>query len=275
MRTSLKALLFAALGLSLVQPVEAAIVAGSTVVIKEGLDGGYGGGAFWVTHPSNTADNYASFCVERDEYFSYGRSYTVTDINTAIAKNGGINIPNDAGDNISVGTAWIYSGYRGVGNAAWNSFATANSVDVTYDPWGRAIQAVIWRLEDEVYASETQTIADASSNSWWHFITGNSSTSAAKALILWNYVTAGTGGAGFSGVGGAKGDYTVASGNRVVVMNIKHPTTNVVAQSQLAYGDGDQLIPPPEVPEPATIAIWGLGLGIAGLVKFSRRRTKK
>lgn len=29
----------------------------------------------------------------------------------------------------------------------------------------------------------------------------------------------------------------------------------------------------PVVPEPATLAIWGLGLGIAGLVKFRRRQT--
>ncbi len=268
MRTSLKALLFASLGLFLVQRADASIGMGDIVTVNYG--GPHGApGAFWVDKTSTSpADAYASFCVEKDEFFTPGSPYKVADVNSSIATKGGIN--TDSGDTISKGTAAIYAGYRGAGDAAWNAFASLNSFSASNLGWGDAVQVVIWRLEEE---QATNSYAGSSDN--------------AKVNLLWNWVTAVSGGAGFGGVGTgmgnnplnlgtlAMGNYTVASGNRVVVMNIKHPTNNAVAQSQLAYGNGDALIPPPEVPEPATIAIWGLGLGIAGLVKLSRRKTKK
>lgn len=195
-----------------------------TVKMNYGPYNGNGGGEFSAqTSPSVGSvnlGNFLTFCVEDNEYFSPGSTYSYIINSGAVA--GGISgqdatDPNTglSMDNISIGTAWLYSQFR-LGNIAVNTTTAAEN-----------LQVAIWYLEGET----------------------SSLTSGATTLL--SQAETGTGKSDYAGLeedsGGAYG---------VVVMNL-YSTSPVVTGAQAVniggttyYVAQDQLA---VVPEAATI----------------------
>ena len=136
-------LVFAALfGLMSSAPSLAAIVnPGDSIVFSAATnrDGGLsgGGGAFQITDTTSGSSWY-SFCLERNEYISFGNTYKVGSIGLE-AVNGGYGGGNP--DPISLQTAYLYYryatgglGFTGPGSAVQQA----------------ALQYAFWFLEDEL-----------------------------------------------------------------------------------------------------------------------------
>lgn len=114
--------------------------------------GSTNGGEFIVTN-STTGSEWISFCLERDEYISFGLSYKVNDI-SSFAIAGGVN--TDSNDQLDYRTAYLYTKFRagtlsnydyGTGELRVNS---ANS-----------LQNAIWYIEQEI-----STGLDTQANNW-------------------------------------------------------------------------------------------------------------
>ena len=100
----------------------------------------YGGGAFIATVNQSgqlgpAGSSFATFCIEENEFFSLGGTYTYT-INPAGAVAGGVSGGNP--DPISFGTAYLYSQY----------LDDPNHLTLTGDKQ-QGIQEAIWYLEGE------------------------------------------------------------------------------------------------------------------------------
>jgi hypothetical protein len=93
----------------------------------------------YVEGKSKVGDKFDSFCIENNEYFSGGSTYYVQTPLDMVADNGGVN--TDAGYNLSVATAWLYSNFaKGqLSGYTYGSLASAN-----------ALQNAIWMLEGEI-----------------------------------------------------------------------------------------------------------------------------
>ena len=89
-------------------------------------EGYWNGGAFLVN------GEFASFCLERDEYFNWGVTYNGSISDSAI--RGGIN--TDSGDPLDHKTAWLYTQFL-------------NGVLGQTDSEKIALQLAIWRIEEE------------------------------------------------------------------------------------------------------------------------------
>lgn len=121
---------------------------------------GGGGGAFLVTsnnvkfagNPAgpNAIENgsFLTFCIEINEFISYGASYQ-TLANPAGAVHGGNGNTNP--DPLNASTQWLYWNFRqntlasyltGSTDAAWDALSTDNR--------NAAIQYTLWYLEDEI-----------------------------------------------------------------------------------------------------------------------------
>lgn len=88
------------------------------------------GGPFRLDLPG-TSNDFLTFCLEVDEYFTPGENLRVGSVSNQ-ALNGGIN--TDAGDVISGTTAFLYSRFR-AGDASYSN--------------GVYLQEAIWYLENE------------------------------------------------------------------------------------------------------------------------------
>lgn len=89
------------------------------------------GGPFRMDLPNGLVDDFLTFCLEADEYFTPGENLLVGSITTE-AKQGGVN--TNSGDPISGTTAFLYTMFRS---------NTSGYTD------GRVMQEAIWFLEQE------------------------------------------------------------------------------------------------------------------------------
>ena len=116
-----------------------------------------GGGEFKVYPWGSTEELFRSFCLETDEYISYGTKYRVNDISTE-ARHGGSGGPDP--DPISEQTAYLYHHFY------HNSLAGY----VHDDYHANLLQRAIWHFEEEGggATNEYTTLADAavSSGAW-------------------------------------------------------------------------------------------------------------
>jgi len=215
-----------------------------------------GGGEFVLTSPvfanPNNLDGFTlpskTFCLEENEFFHPGATYTVDNVNTLVANGGGIAGQDVVGgDTISQGTVWLYDHYLAVSgspNLSDITFGLSGNYKYSDDSWAEALQLVFWKLEDELTATDLAAFALNT-----------------KALDLLAYVTT----TAFVDLAAATANATLASDVRV--LNISD--SNGAAQSMLFLKQSNAVDP---TPEPASLVLWGLGAGLAGLVSYRRNR---
>ena len=96
-------------------------------ISNRNINGGYwNGGAFLVN------GEFATFCLERDEYFNWNTPYNGTIGNSAVG--GGMN--TDSGDPLDNRTAWLYTQFLN------GDFGKTDNEKI-------ALQLAIWRIEEE------------------------------------------------------------------------------------------------------------------------------
>lgn len=96
---------------------------------------------------THTLFSFESFCLELDEYFTPGGTYSATINPDNKAMNGGSN--TDVGDQISLGTAWLYGRFA-TGTLSGYDYSNAS---FRKQDAGK-LQEAIWALEDEIQMPE-------------------------------------------------------------------------------------------------------------------------
>ncbi|NLS91350.1 MAG: hypothetical protein GXX96_04090 [Planctomycetaceae bacterium] len=257
MKKALILMLVVALAGLLAQPASAAIDTGQEYRIDNLVDAGNNGGPFLMTQvvpdqPSNPISGgevFWTFCVQRNEYFSpTTNAYEVQKIQTFTELTAPKRYLTGYG-------AWVYDKFlNAVGTATWNGSTL-----------GSFTKANLGLLQKAMWASMTDGLATVggfdvglftqvgTANSWWTLTSsektaldnlGYGLTSFAAA---WNPVSGPATWAGQDYIGDI----------RVLVMvdgNVQDLVGRVTDDSS------------PNVPEPATLAIWSLlgGLTLAG-----------
>jgi len=131
-------LVFSALTLFGAQTVSAAdIVAGNFIKLNNGPGSGPGG-EFIASFLDNSG-SFSTFCLEKNEYFSYGQTLKVQAVNTA-AVSGGIGGGNP--DPLSYQSAWLYTQFRGGTLSSYGGANIANDAD--------SLQNAFWFFENEI-----------------------------------------------------------------------------------------------------------------------------
>jgi hypothetical protein len=118
---------------------------------------GFAGGAFTATD-TTTGFTWYAFCLEKNEYLSYGPSYTISDLSLTAITGGlgvgapGTTIPNSSsgGDPISSQTAYLYYLYSTGGLGFTGSGSAAQQ---------QALQYVFWYLENEIAAMPVDSLS--------------------------------------------------------------------------------------------------------------------
>lgn len=96
---------------------------------------------------THTLFSFESFCLELDEYFTPGGTYSATINPDNKAMNGGNN--TNSGDKISVGTAWLYERFAAGTLSGYDySNASARQIDAGQ------LQKAFWYLEGEIEVTE-------------------------------------------------------------------------------------------------------------------------
>lgn len=142
------------------QSAIAAVSVGDRIKFADG-PGASPGGSFLITDYNSAGTvvkgSFYSFCVEYNEYMSFGTFYQIAGIGTA-AHNGGVGgqtSPNT--DPLDVRTAWLYTQY--VENpSALNGVGTWSTASA--EARGTAMQQAVWLLENEI-TSTSNTLASA------------------------------------------------------------------------------------------------------------------
>jgi hypothetical protein len=148
------------------------------------------GGAFNITNHGSTGNlnvdlgSFLTFCLEYNEYMSYGTAlYTVGSITTEARLGGAGGRQGPTGstfDPLSAKTAYLYTNYMSAGHGALGAvFGSASAVDK-----GTAMQQAIWYLEEEIGLGSVNTLANslltAANSSGW------TTTGQVKVLNLYN-----------------------------------------------------------------------------------------
>jgi hypothetical protein len=207
------------------------IVAGDLIKLGNGPGNGPGG-EFIASFLDNTG-SFSTFCLEYNQYFSYGESLKVQAVNTA-AVSGGISGGNP--DPISYQTAWLYTQFRGGSLSDYGGANIINDAD--------SLQNAFWYLEGEVTTLGSNpsgtdlTVAELAQAQTW--------INQANAAVAggWNSI----------------GDV------RVLNLMRKDDQGNYTVKAQ------DQLYLITPVPEPEIYAMMGLGLGLMGFVARRRKQ---
>lgn len=112
---------------------------------------------------------FGSFCLEQNEHYSPGGTYNAI-LNTKAVEGGA----GPAGDPISMGTAWLYSGYR-----AGTLISSGSNLD---------LQNAIWWLEGEISTSQAANPYIVQLNSahagWGVYNAGNDANGAYGVLAI-------------------------------------------------------------------------------------------
>jgi hypothetical protein len=141
-------LVFSTLTLFGAQTVSAAdIVAGNFIKLNDGPGAGPGG-EFIASFLDNSG-SFSTFCLEKNEYFSYGQTLKVQAVNTA-AVSGGIGGGNP--DPISYQTAWLYTQFRGGALSSYGGANIASDAD--------SLQNAFWFFENEITSLGSGLSAD-------------------------------------------------------------------------------------------------------------------
>jgi hypothetical protein len=111
-----------------------------------------GGGPFTLTNLT-TSDNFTTFCLERNEYFTPGTTYTVQNISTGAAA-GGMAGGVSGVDPLDVRTAYVYYNYRVHNWSALGNF-DGSAEDL------HTLQAAIWFFEEELTPNTNLTGIDS------------------------------------------------------------------------------------------------------------------
>ena len=156
MKKLLVGLMMVGTGLLFMSPVASAytISVHDQIILTQGIGGANSGGSFNVSKASNPSETlFSSFCLERNEFFSLGRSLYVGEIEDG-ARNGGYSGQNTQFyDPISFQTAFLY--YR------WATFGTNPlGIEHTKDN-ANALQLAIWSLEGEITTAHPLTLTTA------------------------------------------------------------------------------------------------------------------
>lgn len=207
---------------------------------------------------------FKTFCLEYHEEFYPGHQYYATLDDVAKAGGGTSSDYNSTlgGDPLSGATKYFYTAYRS-GTLDDITDPSGPGLGFQYDDntWGDALQLLFWRLEEEVKSDGTWNLTSGS------YPASHAPTTAIvdDANFLWDYYQA------------RLWDISNYSNGQVRVINLWNYSNNTGgAQSQLyLVGSPTSGGPPvfPPTPEPTTLAIWSLGLGIAGLVRLRRGKT--
>jgi Thioester domain len=207
-----------------------------------------GSNANWLASPVD----FHTFCVEINETMSFGTTYRV----------GGIGLKTVAtGRSLKRGVAWLYEQFWQQNNRGLLSTGTTTIGGQSYALSGssreddaRSLQLAVWRLMGEVNSSYS----------------GQSGSTAvkAKATALVNAAVAQF----TSYIGGAYAD-VAASETSVRVMNLRRYASDgdqTDSNGNRYFNVQDQLV---MIPEPGSIAVWGL-LALCGLgIRSNRRRS--
>ena len=116
------------------------IKAGDLIHFHDGF--GYGNGGEFRVHDDNNAFVYYSFCVETNEFISFGNSYEVDSI-TKEAKLGGSGGPSDPIDNK---TAFLFYNFA-MGTLSGYDYGNNSQHELD----GQSLQRAIWFIENEVF----------------------------------------------------------------------------------------------------------------------------
>lgn len=161
MRRSLTTVLFAiVVTLSLLPGFNAhAISVGDVVTFQDGL-GPSPGGPFGLYRDGQY--QFSTFCMETDEYISFGTQYLVAGISTQ-ATRGGSN--TDSGDALDPRTAFLYYHFMAgdlsaLAELAGYHFNPASSTDLGY------LQQAIWSIEGEYLGVSNYLVSLAASANW-------------------------------------------------------------------------------------------------------------
>jgi len=219
------------------------VAAADSIVLADWISGDFannaagGGGPFNATTTGTLLGdiNFVSLCIEFNEHFSYGTSYTFTLSDNAFS--GGVDGGNP--DPVSDATKWLY--YQAVTGGYTSFYAIATGLAPNANA-GANFQYAVWYLEQE------QTAAQIGG------VTSPGYRLANYALDNQNWAS------------------LFAAGNRVFAMNMTD-VNGSPAQDQLAYGFEnnvtEQVVPVP-VPEPGSLLLMGSGL-IAVYRRYSRK----
>jgi hypothetical protein len=147
MKKLLVILMMVVMGFLLITPVASAypVSVGDKVQINSGIGNANGGGADTIADITSGNSSFYSFCLERNEYISYGGSYWVGSI-TSGAINGGYSGGNP--DPISSETAFLYS--------QWLTEVITHTAVNAND-----LQLAIWSLEGELVTDPIALTAGA------------------------------------------------------------------------------------------------------------------
>lgn len=211
---------------------QAGFAAGLSAGDKIKLEDSFGaspGGEFKATVLSgiDTGVTFMTFCVEKNETFSYGHTLWVKAVNTK-AVNGGVGGGNP--DPLDSRTAYLYTKFRAGTLSNYDYGNNAAHVDD-----GTALQAAIWKIEQEITSFSGYSAAVAAQANAW-------------ITEAQNAITGGT----WAGIGGVR------------ILNLyKDAAYTSFAQDQL------YLAP---IPEPETYAMLAAGLGLMGFVARRRKQ---
>jgi hypothetical protein len=134
------------------------VIAAPTVTIQAGDYQAGIGGEFQVTVGSegipgySTGSQFQSFCLERNEYFRYGRTYYVNINDEAVM--GGVGGPSP--DPLDARTAWLYNEFLD-GTLTGYDF---DDNDIGRKTSAAALQNAIWFLEQEIGPLANGSLAD-------------------------------------------------------------------------------------------------------------------
>ena len=137
----------------------AALVVGDVITFQDGPGPG-NGGPFGLYREGQYL--FSTFCMETDEYISFGTQYLVAGISTQ-ANRGGFN--TDSGDPLDPRTAFLYYHYM-----AGDLSALAESAGYHFDPTTSTdlgnLQNAIWFIEDEYLGRYNDLVALAANAGW-------------------------------------------------------------------------------------------------------------
>jgi hypothetical protein len=110
---------------------------GDSIILQDGLYGTTNGGEFIVTD-TTTGTTFTTFCLETDEYISYGTPYKVESITNA-AIEGGSGGPEP--DPLDERTAFLYYNY------AMGTLDGISAYEYGKDASANDLQQAIWYIE--------------------------------------------------------------------------------------------------------------------------------